>query len=130
LRTHDHNPVRKPDLDRAFTDRGRGRARRSRSLVRDRDRHEPVALDAARKYFRKQLTPPGEQLARGDAVIASHLRGGASRPRRLRDDPELLIPAPAPPGPYPKASAKGSYRYEKTVPLTALQAAFAKAFKP
>ena len=29
---------------------------------------------------------------------------------------------------YPKASAKGGYRYAKTVSLTALQAAFAKAF--
>lgn len=30
---------------------------------------------------------------------------------------------------YPKASADGSYHYEKTVSLKALQAAFAKAFK-
>jgi hypothetical protein len=29
---------------------------------------------------------------------------------------------------YPKASAAGSYHYEKTVPLSALKAAFAKAF--
>ena len=94
-----HDPVRKPDLDRAFTDRGRGRTRRSRTLIRDRDRHEPVAPNAARNRFRKQLTPPGEQLARGDAVIAGHLRGGASRPRRFRDDPKLLILAPAPPPP-------------------------------
>jgi hypothetical protein len=43
----------------------------------------------------------------------------------FHDDPvSMQIPSDT----YPVASAKGAYHYEKTVPLNALQEAFAKAF--
>jgi hypothetical protein len=66
-------------------------------LVRDLDRHEAIAPDTMRNRFRKQLTPPGKQLAWRDAVFARDLRCRPAGPRRLRHDPKLLVPAPAPP---------------------------------
>src|SRR5437016_8231166 len=68
-----------------------------RMLVRDLDRHEPIAPDTMRNRFRKQLTPPDKQLAWRDAVFARDLRCRPAGPRRLRHDPKLLVPAPAPP---------------------------------
>jgi hypothetical protein len=49
-----------------------------------------------RNRFRKQLTPPDKQLAWRDAVFARDLRCCPAGPRRLRHDPKLLVPAPAP----------------------------------
>ena len=71
----DHDTVRKPDLDHMLV------AARCQSdkasvldLVRDGDWHKRVSCGAIRNRFRKQLTPPGEQLARRDAMIACNLR--------------------------------------------------------
>jgi hypothetical protein len=43
------------------------------------------------------LTPPDKQLAWRDAVFARDLRCRPAGPGRLRHDPKLLVPAPAPP---------------------------------
>ena len=74
----------------------RRRRCRQRSL-RSRTGTKPSPSTPLCNRLRQELTPPDEQLARRDVVIAratcEAVRSGL---RRLRYDPQLLFPAPAP----------------------------------
>src|SRR3984893_11998695 len=75
----------------------RTRRCRCHSAGCDPNRHK-AALDLVALNCRRQkLASPGEKLARCNPMRACNLRDRSVRLRRLRHDPKLLFPTPAPP---------------------------------
>src|SRR3984893_6184640 len=107
--------------------RGLWRPRGDRTRC-DSNRHKtriaPIALAAmAFDRRRQQLPQPGEKLAGRKVVRTRHLRYRAIRTRRLRHDPKLRFPAPAP------ASLNRRdhlYRRHRAMPIVTISTALAR----